>query len=51
MTVAASTTANQACMLINIEKRRIYCVDDYPNGFADADVDDLIDLDEMGLFL
>ena len=35
---------------VNLEKRRMYWTMDYPNGIADVEVDDLIDMDEMGLF-
>ena len=50
-TVAASTTANAAYLPINMEKRRMYWAEAYPNGIADVEIDDLIDIDEMGLFL
>lgn len=50
-TVAASTTANAAYLPINQEKRRMYWGEAYPLGIADVDLADIIDLDEMGLFL
>ena len=50
-TVAASTTANQAYLSINLKMSRIYWAENYINGIANIDVDDLINLDEMGLSL
>ena len=50
-TVATSTTANSAYLPINLEMRRVYWGEAYPFGIADVDIADVIDLDEMGLFL
>jgi len=50
-TVAASTTFNQAYLPINLEKRRMCWENDYPFGVPDVNIADLINLDDMGLFL
>jgi len=49
--VDASTTANHGYLPINLEKRTMYWEMDYPLGIADVDIADLIDMNEMGLFL
>jgi hypothetical protein len=46
-----STTAHQAYLPINILKRWMYWNLPYPFGIADIRVEDLIDLDECGLFV
>ena len=46
-----STTAFQAYYPINIRKRWLYWNMPYPYGIADIRVEDLIDLDECGLFV
>lgn len=46
-----STTAFQAYLPINIRKRWMYWNLPYPYGIADIRVEDLIDLDECGLFV
>ena len=46
-----STTARQALLAINIAKREIYWFEDYPAGVADIQLEDLIDIDEAGIFL
>ena len=48
---AGSTTAHQAYLPINILKRWAYWNLPYPFGIADIRVEDLIDLDECGLFV
>ena len=48
---AASTTAYQAYLPINLQKRWMYWNLPYPFGIADIRVEDLIDLDECGLFV
>ena len=45
------TTASAAYLPINMEKWKIYWEEDYSNGVADVNVANLINLDEMGLFL
>jgi len=48
---AGSTTAHQAYLPINLQKRWMYWNLPYPFGIADIRVEDLIDLDECGLFV
>ncbi len=48
---AGSTTAHQAYLPINLQKRWMYWNLPYPYGIADIRVEDLIDLDECGLFV
>jgi len=50
-TVCASTTCFRAYWPINMEKRWLYRTMGVPFGVVGVDVRDLIDLDEMGLFL
>ena len=50
-TVAASTTANHVHLLINLEKQRMYWEMGYPLGIAYIDIADLIEMDEMGMFV
>ena len=50
-TVRASTTCFRAYWPINMEKRRMYWTMGVPFGVVGVDISDLIDLDEMGLFL
>ena len=50
-TVAASTTANAAYLPINMEKQMMYWAGAYPHGIANVEIDDLINIDEMWLFL
>jgi hypothetical protein len=46
-----STTAFQAYLPINLRKRWLYWNMPYPYGIADIWVEDLVDLDECGLFV
>ena len=48
---AASTTAHDAHLPINLIKREQYWNDNYPHGVADIDLRDIVDVDEMGLEL
>ena len=48
---AASTTADLAYSALNLQKRDMYWTWNYPHGMADVDTDDIIDIDECGLFL
>ena len=48
---AASTTAHDAHLPINLIKREQYWNANYPHGIADIDPRDIIDADEMGLEL
>lgn len=50
-TKCGSTTAYQAYLPINVLKRWMYWNLPYPFGIADIRVEDLIDLDECGLFV
>lgn len=46
-----STTAYLALLPVNIRKRKIYFLMPYPYGIADILREDMIDLDECGIFL
>ena len=46
-----STTAQQALLAINLAKRDTYWFKDYQGGVADIRREDLIDIDEAGIFL
>ena len=46
---AASTTADEAYIPINLVKRRQYWDDSHPQGVADIDPKDIINVDEMEL--
>ena len=48
---SGSTTAYQAYLPINLQKRWMYWNLPYPFGIADIRVEDFIDLDECGLFV
>ena len=47
----SSTTAHQAFYPVNLQKRWNYWNLPFPHGIADVRVQDLIDLDECGIFL
>lgn len=46
-----STTARQALLAINLAKQEMYWFEPYPVGFVDISRVDLIDIDEVGIFL
>ena len=46
-----STTARQALLVINLAKQEMYWFEPYPVGFVDISRVDLIDIDEVGIFL
>lgn len=48
---ASLTTAKECDKLINIIKRHNYWTQPYPHGTADIDTDDMIDIDECGIFV
>ena len=47
--VAASTTADEALLSINLTKRHLYWNYVYPAGIADVNPRNIIDIDEMGI--
>ena len=49
--VAGSTTADNAYLPINIQKRHMYWNNPYPLGMIGTATEDIIDIDECGLFL
>jgi hypothetical protein len=46
-----STTARQALLPINVAKRGIFWTEPYPHGIADTEIEEMVDIDECGLFV